>query len=392
MAQYTDHMAFDTAPRTELSSAWNTAELIVDAESFYNRLLNSIACAEERVELEYYIFMHDALGLRFLDAIMQAAERGVEVRVMIDGVGSLADGHRVIDALRKCGAAVRVYHPLPWPLGVREKVNAVPWEQVRSQAWLARCVSWFGKINRRNHRKLCAIDRRLAYVGSFNIDANHLPKSLGGQGWRDYGLMVEGAGVMPLIDSFESLWNGQAPKRERTFMAGFLSNLSVRARRLKNAFVSRAVKKARDRVWVVNAYFLPTARLRRALLKACKNRCDVRLVLPERSDVALFPSLSSHFYRELLRAGARVYLFQPGILHAKALLTDDLAIVGSTNWNYRSTLHDLELDLLLRRHSVLGEVESAMREDMSVSRELTLDSAPRPGLVSWLLYALRYWL
>jgi cardiolipin synthase len=132
--------------------------------------------------------------------------------------------------------------------------------------------------------------------------------------------------------------------------------------------------------------------LRRALLAACRSGCDVRLILPERSDVAVFPSLSSHYYRELLRAGARIFLYQPGVLHAKALLVDEQAVLGSSNWNYRSTLHDLELDVVLRDPDAVKPLEQTLLADMADSREVAFEDTLRPGLVSWVLYGLRYWM
>ena len=127
-------------------------------------------------------------------------------------------------------------------------------------------------------------------------------------------------------------------------------------------------------------------------MRACRGGVQVHLVLPERSDVKVFPGLSSHYYRELLRAGARIFLYQPGVMHAKALLADDVAILGSSNWNFRSSLHDLELDVVIRDQDFLISLAEVIGEECGMSRELTLADTPAPGLLSWLLYALRYWM
>jgi cardiolipin synthase len=198
--------------------------------------------------------------------------------------------------------------------------------------------------------------------------------------------------VESLAVGFDRLWKARGPRLQRGFIARYLSNRSQQARRLKNRFVARSVAESARRVWLVSAYFAPTAKLRRALLRACRGGRDVRLLLPGQSDVAMFPGLSSHYYRELLRAGARIFLYQPGVLHAKALLIDDFSIVGSSNWNYRSTLHDLELDVVIRSRDAVAALEQVVVADCDNSHELRLENTPSPSLGSWFWYILRYWM
>lgn len=359
--------------------------MFADGAALYERMLSAIAAARLCIDFEYYIFQLDTVGERFVEALGDAAERGVQVRVMIDGVGSMEDVDVLSRKLAARGVEVRVYHPLPWFF------SSYRWTR-RGGIALLKFLRLLWNMNRRNHRKLCTIDYRMAWVGSFNISAVHLPVSAGGEGWRDYAAELQGPRVATLAEGFEDLWKGYRSRLRRGFLAGYLSNRSLKGRQLRNRFVARSVVNARRRVWLANAYFLPTAGMRRALLSACRNGADVRLLLPERSDVVVFPGLSSHFYRELLRAGAHIYLYQPSVLHAKALMVDDMLIIGSSNWNYRSSLHDLELDVVLRDPETLAEMENLFREDIDNSRELRLDDTESPGLVSWLLYGLRYWM
>lgn len=367
------------------ASHWQRTRLFCNSEAWFQRLLEAIDAAVECIDFEFYIFELDALGARFVDALGRAAHRGVKVRVMVDGVGSMEDCEALSEELAARGVDARIYHPLPWYLG------AYRW--TRRPVWaLGKFLALLLKMNRRNHRKLCTIDRRLAWVGSFNITAAHLPEDSGGLGWRDYGVELEGPRVATLAESFDDLWAGHKSRLRRGFLSGYLSNRSLKARQLKNRFVARSVANARRRVWLVSAYFLPTAGLRRALLSACRNGVQVQLVLPERSDVWVVPRLSIHYYRELLRAGARIFLYQPGVLHAKALLVDDMAVLGSSNWNYRSSLHDLELDVVVRDPDFLISLAETIGEDCGTSRELKLEDTPVPGVLSWILYGLRYWM
>ena len=365
------------APRR---GTWERSELIVNAEQYYGRLLRAIAGARAAVDLECYRFDLDALGRRFVDALSRAAGRGVRVRVLMDGVGSMAGGEELARRLSAAGAAVRIHNPLPW------LTRSYRWSLLRGGR-IYKFFLFFLNINRRNHRKLCIVDGGAAWVGSFNISAEHK------QGWRDYALELHDDGkVAGLADSFDRIWTRRESKYRPANIARFLSNRSNRARRMKNRFIVRQLLGSQRRVWLVAAYFAPTAQFHRALVKACGRGRDVRVLLPEHSNVRIFPGLSSCYYRKLLESGARLFLYRPGILHAKALLVDGLAVVGSSNWNFRSTVHDLELDVLIDAPDTVAELEAAVAGDMSRSRELSLNDTPAPSIASWLWYVIRYWL
>jgi cardiolipin synthase len=364
---------------------WQNTRLIVEPQVFYRSLLAAFEAAQQSIEIESYIFELDALGESFALALAAAAGRGVRVRLLVDGVGSAARCSQHAERLFAEGVAVQIYHPLPW------LTRGYRWSQQRG-GWLYKFMVFLLNINRRNHRKLCVVDGQTAWVGSFNFSMDHVSRAEGGAGWRDYAVELQGRDIASLVKGFDLMWSARGPRFHRGFIARYLSNRGVRARRLKNRFVARQVSRCRQRTWLVSAYFAPTANLRRALLRACKNKRDVCLLLPESSDVAMFPSLSSHYYRELLRAGARIFLYQAGVLHAKALMIDDMSIIGSSNWNYRSSLHDLELDVIINDEETQKALETVVRNDFDHARELTLEQTPRPNLISWLWYALRYWM
>jgi cardiolipin synthase len=370
---------------SRLKDEWDSTALVDDATAFFEAQLDAIGRARHSIDFEYYIFNADSLGRRFIDALGAAARRGVTVRVLIDGIGSSTDGARVAHLLDEAGVQVRIYHPLPW------LTNALRWSRYRGR-WLFKFLVGLLNINRRNHRKLCIVDGVDAWIGSLNISAQHLPVEQGGEGWRDYGVALRGEGVDSLANGFDNLWQGGKPRFHRGFIRRYLSNRSTRARLLKNRFVARSVENAARRVWLVSAYYAPTARFRRALLRACRSGAEVKLLLPGQSDVTVFPGLSTHYYRELLRAGARLFLYQPSVLHAKALLIDDFFILGSSNWNHRSTLHDLELDVVVRDERTVRQLEDIIESDLADARELSLDQFPSPSLGSWLWYAFRYWM
>lgn len=368
-----------------VSHSWEDTRLLADGREFYLKLLQAIADARQTIDFEYYIFNADELGEKFILALGDAAARGVEVRVIIDGLGSALDGVSIAERLFDLGVEVRIYHPLPWLTG------AYRWSRGRV-TWLLMFFMLLLNINRRNHRKLCMIDGKQAFVGSQNITVEHLPVAEGGSGWRDYAVELKGAGVHSLAQGFNQLWLRQKPRFHRGFLARHLSNRGLSARRLKNRFVVHSVELAQNRVWLVAAYFAPTARFQRSLLHACRQGVDVRLLLPEQSDVMLFPRLSSYYFHELLDAGARIFLYQPSVLHAKALLIDDFFILGSSNWNYRSTVHDLELDVVIREHGTVRELEQLVGRDCNDAFELPRENLPTPSFRSRLWYLFRYWM
>lgn len=379
---------------------WQDTRVLDDSAALYRELIAAIEQARVSIDFEYYIFDADALGERFVVALADAAARGVRVRVIVDGVGSSVHGVEIAKRLFALGVEARIYHPLPWLTG------AYRWSM--SQApWIFKALLLLLNINRRNHRKLCVVDAQRAWVGSQNICVSHLPLDQGGEGWRDYAVALSGAGIEALVTGFDRFWAGQhpedlrpasrlpAPRRpapRRGVITRYLSNRSVRARQLKNRFVTRSVGDASTRVLLVSAYFAPTARLRRALLKACRRGIDVKLLLPGESDIVVFPSLSSYYYHELIEAGARIYIYTAGVLHAKALLVDDFFILGSSNWNYRSTLHDLELDVVIREEATVRRLEQVIVGDCENATELQRAGLPPRSLRSRLWYLIRYWM
>jgi len=196
---------------------WDPPRLIVDAEEFFARMLEAIAQARRSIDFEYYIFELDFLGVRFREALSAAARRGVRVRVMIDGLGSASSCTTLSHQLFLTGVDVRVYHPLPWLTG------AYRWSR-GGGVWLYKFLRFLLNINRRNHRKLCVVDEQVAWLGSFNISADHLPLGAGGKGWRDYAVELHGPDVHALASGFSSIWTATVAHFHRGFIARHLSN------------------------------------------------------------------------------------------------------------------------------------------------------------------------
>lgn len=358
---------------------------------YFDGLLEDIEAATSRIDLETYIFRIDRVGRRFVRALIRAAERGVRVRLMVDGVGLPFTSQNLPQMFDGSAVQIRIYHPIPWFFWHWKYTS-------QDRPLLRKLIDWLINLNHRNHRKTCVIDNKIAWVGSFNICDCHLPVALGGEGWRDSAVKLLGVDIYPLTRAFEKAWHAHRlmppfpPWRDFPFRL----NYTRYRRRLLLRDLIRRIERAQKRLWITNAYFVPDRLLLRKLAQAAHRGIDVRILLPERSDVFFMPWTSSVFYRQLLLTGVRIYEYQPAILHAKTIIIDDWMTVGSSNLNYRSLLHDLEVDVVLQQSSSKQNLASQFLADIKNAREISLASyPPRPWWQRWiamLVLILERWL
>jgi cardiolipin synthase len=354
---------------------WTSEAVCCDGDQWFADLCASLAAAQRRIWLETYILAPDPLGERVVAALRAAAARGCEVRLLVDGVGAAA-WLRGGDP----GVELRVWNPLPWAAARR--------------AGLFRRWRWLAAINRRDHRKVCLVDDRLAWVGSFNIDGCHVRELSGGAAWRDSGACVSGDGVAELGTAFELAWRKAWPvvggrmrlwsriqrpaasgqqsptSRQRPAASDVRLNHTWSARRAAYRDLLSRLRAARARIWISNAYIVPRGSFLRALQAAVRRGVDVRLLAPARSDVPFMPWVGAIYADALRSRGVRVFAYLPRMLHAKTMLIDGTALVGSHNLNSRSFLHDLEAEVVLTAPASLATLEQAFAADCAESREL----------------------
>jgi cardiolipin synthase len=364
-----------------MPTSWTQQAVFRDGDAWYDGVLAAIAGATSSVEVESYILAPDPVGRRLEAALLAAAARGVEVRLLVDGVGSAA-WVRACDvgssaAFSVAGAlAVRVWHPLPWGI-VRRANLATRWR-------------WLIRINRRDHRKLVIIDGAEAWLGSINWEVVHSARERGAEAWRDTGARVAGPGVACLRAAWEHAWarswplvhgrlrlRGLALPRRAPLHPAVRLNHTWRARRAAYRALLRLIRGARRRVWIANAYVVPRGSLLRALAAAARRGVEVRLLLPARSDHAVMPWIAALHAESLARAGVAAHAYRPRVLHAKTMLIDDLALVGSHNLNSRSFLHDLECEAVLSDPAVIAALERDWDLDLAES-----DPLPRSALAA----------
>lgn len=376
------------------ADAWTDECLFTSGDEYFSDILREITQARKSIEFETYIYDDDAVGREFENALIDAAHRGVHVRLLVDGIGAGSWISRRAFGLQHSGVEVRVYHPVRLTnlfrrlmvfLGLRRRTAS-------------QSTKLLSRLNRRDHRKTVVVDETKAWVGSLNISAVHSERHSGLLAWRDTGIRVEGPGLAEIRFGFDYAWarshdlggrrhwsesllrtGRQLPRQNRTGLVR--SNFTVLLRRQGYLEFLKRIDLARERIWITNAYLAPSSPIIRRLNRARRRGVDVRLLVPRKSDVFFMPWVATSYYAEMLKEGVRIYEYLPRFLHAKSILIDDWATVGSSNLNRRSLLRDFEIDIVISGARELKRLEEIFPQDLKHSEEIT--TAPG-GLKAWL--------
>ena len=334
-----------------------TYNWLCTGDEIFPRMLEAIDAAETSICLETYTFSAGTLGERFRDGLIRARHRGVAVRVLIDGLGSIGLPGNFWDPLRSLGVDVRIFNPVT-----------------------------LNRMSIRNHRKLLVCDNRVAFIGGFNIAPEYEGDGIK-CGWCDVGLKIVGPLAAQLASSFEEMF-ARAEFRHKRFMRlrRFNAKRSVtwpteqilfsgpgRGRSPIKRSLVKDLARARD-VKITMAYFLPTWRLRRALLRVVRRGGRVQLILAGKSDVAVSQLAARSLYRRLLNGGIEIYEYQPQILHAKLMIIDDAVYVGSANLDQRSLQINYELMIRFQNRRIADQAREVFSKNQKNSEAITSES------------------
>jgi cardiolipin synthase len=370
------------------SSPWKNEQVFTGADAFFAAMLHDLQQAQHSIDMDYYIFEPDKLGKSVIDHLVAAAKRGVQVRLMIDGLGSLFSANDIVSQLSPHGIAIKVFHPSPFAL------NLYQWSNTKGNM-LEKFLHFFRHINQRNHHKLCLIDQQMLYTGSYNISQEHLSKQSGGANWHDIGVKISDPSLAPIQQAFDTVFHMQTGQQKKLYLQKMRNNFTALTRRIGNNLMMRQIGNAHERIWICSAYFSPSKKVLRAIKKARKRNIDVRIILPSKSDLFFIPILSRSYYKNLLDHGVIIYEYQPDILHAKILLIDQQCMIGSTNLNHRSFHHDLEMDIVLTHNSSIKAIEQQLLTDITastmISRHDITANWPQQLFARFILL-FRYWL
>ncbi len=356
----------------------NIVELLVDGIHAYPAMLQEIDRAQKTILMDSYIFNDDAAGRLFSAALCDAARRGVPVYLIVDAVGTRHVSADFFEQMRGVGVNVLIYRsPKPWR---------------RS----------FG-LFKRDHRKILVVDGSVGFAGGLNIGAQWLPRESGGLGWHDLHLRIEGPAVRELSRLVISTWNthGGTFPDNRLFLPDILkkggeyvSIIGSRERKKRGAIrrsYMQAIRRAREYIYITNAYFLPDSGFRRALRNACRRGVDVRVMVPERGDIRTVNMASQALYSGLLRAGVRIFLWKQEVLHAKSATIDgQWATVGSFNIDHRSWRMNLEVNINAVGPNLSGRLKEIFLNDQALSKEITLSEWRERPFLSKLLQRFFY--
>lgn len=364
------------------------------AETYFACALHAIDQARFSVDIESYIFSaNDNIARRMSRALINAAQKGVRVRLIVDGAGIDDAFLDTAKQLREAGVKVRIYHPFPWHL--KFWPMAVNVSQGVQKFWYLA-----NSANKRNHRKTILVDNQSLLLGSFNITQDHFLEEHKGKGWRDTGIEIHGADTLEVSKAFNRIWYRwrRFPKNLTPSPSPlFVLNHTRRLRKQLRTGLFQRIDQASNRIWITNAYFVPDAKVIKHLIHASKRGVEVRVLVPHRSDISFIPWITRNFYEMLLDANIRIFEYLPGMHHAKTLIIDDWGTVGSSNFNRRSFAHDLEVDYVLQNTESLKELEGAFIKDLSESEEQTIKTVikqhPRWQRVmgAFILILLGYW-
>lgn len=311
----------------------NSIELLANGHEKFERLKEELMSARESICLQYYIFSDDETGSEIADILMLKAQQGVDVKVIYDSVGSFSTSNKFFRRMAENDVKI---HPF-FRVTFRQLANRVNW---------------------RNHRKVVVIDGAVAYIGGMNIADRYRTGIKGDLQWHDIHFRLTGDIVASVLRSFMIDWNfmnangeDMPPRiapveiKNATGMQFIASGPMSRYDSI-SLFYLKAISQATKRIYIQTPYFLPTDALLHALEAAALSNIDVRIMMPRHGDSKMLEYASFSYVTQCLKAGIKVYLYVPGMLHNKSMIIDDdLAIVGSVNFDFRSFENNFECAL-----------------------------------------------
>ena len=391
----------DTPPRRN-----QRLELYDDGDDTYRAIEAAMAAARDTLHLEYYIFEPDVIGRRWRDLLVERARAGVEVRVLVDALGSKRCGGRFWQPLVEAGGEVRRFNP---PRLLRLQSNL---------------------INFRTHRKIVVVDGRLAFTGGINVASGHSGLSSGSTAWRDTHLSVEGYAAHDLQRVFLEDWlfagnrdgrDGRDGREDREGRDGRDGRRGRPGRRRRDPvlsapqadldrwfpplppasgpwvqiidsgpdeprpslhrFLFAAIASAQKRLWLTTPYFIPDDPMLAALATARARGVDVRLIVPHAGDSWLVSRAASTFTEEMLTEDVAVFEYQPTMIHAKTMvIDDDLTIVGTANMDNRSFRLNFEVAAAFYDPEVTARAAAMFERDLTRCRPLSVRGSRGPLL------------
>jgi cardiolipin synthase A/B len=346
----------------------NKIEILHNGRMIFPAMLEAIRGAKESVNFEAFLFHSGEVGAQFRDALAERAREGVEVRVMLDGLGSAFElDNSYVEELKKAGCSFAYYHP--------------------ARSWR------LDQLNRRTHRRVLVVDGRIGFTGGVGFSDEWQGDADSPEHWREIHARLEGPIVGNLQAAFQEHWfkevgetlsgKGQFPELAPAgnLRAQVVASHSFSAAPL--ALVQAvAFSAARESIYITNAYCAPSSSQTRALVEAVKRGVDVQLLLPgKHNDQPATKAAGRTAYGELLKGGVKIYEFQPTMIHSKTMVIDGIfSILGSSNFDARSAQINEELDITVYDKAFGREMQAVFKRDLQRSKPYTLEDFKKRSL------------
>ena len=338
----------------------NQVELLINGEDYFPRVFEAIRAARHEVLVETFIIFEDPVGQALQQALIEAAERGVRIEVTADGYGTADLGKAYIEALTRVGVRVHLFGLRPKMFGMRTN------------------------LFRRLHRKIVVVDGEVAYVGGINFCLDHL-QEFGPMAKQDYAVEVRGRVVADIhraavellaqcgVDTPGAGLRPSPGSQGRSAMLLAIRDNDAHQDDIEDQYMA-AIRNARERLLVANAYFFPGYRLLRELRNAAQRGVQVSLILQGQPDMRWVWVLGRLLYDYLLRDGVQIYEYRATMTHVKVMIIDGLwAVLGTTNIDNRSFEHNDEVNVGLRDAAVAARLMEDYQRDLEQCQQITLE-------------------
>lgn len=338
----------------------NDLKIFTDGHEKFNSLFEDLKKAKHHINIEYFTIYDGQLGKKLRKILVQKAREGVQVRVLYDLFGSKGSKQKFFKELIQAGGEVTPF--------MKSKLGYYSF-----------------RINFRNHRKIVVIDGSVGYIGGFNIGDQYLGRNKRFGNWRDTHLRLEGSVVLQLQSRFFMDWNASAKRQKVQFSLDYFPQSNVQnnipmqivssgpendVQKIKQGYI-KMIMGAKHSIWIETPYFIPDDALMEALLIAIRSGIEVRIVIPQMPDHPFVYRATEYYVQQLLKAGARIYSYQNGFMHAKTIVVDNMITsVGSANWDIRSFKLNFEANAFMYDPKVAEQIIATIKNDLKDAREL----------------------
>jgi len=360
----------------------NHAEILVDGQDTYASIAAAIDAATDHVHVEFYIIQPDQTGIALRELLVRKAEQGIQVRVLVDAIGSVRLPPDFWSSLEAVGGQAARFGP------IHRLLNRFRRHE---------------RVDFRNHRKIVVVDGRVGFTGGINVGREYLGLDPEMGRWRDTHARLTGPSVSGLQRTFAEDWfaaTNELLDDERYFptpdpahygqaLVQVIDSGPDRTWSPIEHLYTHAIALAQESVWICSPYFIPSQSIEGALISAALRGIDVRLLVPERSDNRIVTLASSSWYRDLIEAGVHIHRYQSGFIHAKTMVVDHwVGTIGSANLDTRSFDLNFELSIFLQDEEFADQLREQFETDLEHAREWTEADERAIGIGKRILRAL----